>query len=1617
MAFPCHYVPVQDNGSDSMLPFLDEACDFIHQHRKMGSVLVHCKGGINRSPCLLVAYLMKYEDLSLGEALSLVAAARPAAHCPSNFRKDLQSFAAQLRPETAPPSAPSGNLSLFLNGERVGRFVSAIDPIEVMAPLYGMADIHVRQASEEYTVRSISLVEESQSSQGGLELTDMELKNEKTERSEEILQVEKMEVRLLLSRCIKRSRYSRLGSCWEAAEMLAQASCWLGMTEEFLTSHKVAVEQAKRASLLDAHYSVAQELFEQERRQLREDSSARAEAAQQVAETHQVEGSLVSARWNLRAFTIGPPHIRRIIQAELGRRKVGLSGSAESSGATVPGEHDGDSIGIAERVLERAMLSDSRVRSKKYQLLETQTDSLVGAFEASPSSVLWGELFTEKDAGERITGEEPPVLAKSLWKQNFTVCFLDMPGFGRSSMNMRWNIPTADWQQRDAVILAKFVNGMNFRNPVSFVGYRDSCASILRLCRDSPHLVANRRSRCPPRLVLTSGLVGFGGHIFVDPLFVMDDIFPIDPPYGAQMDWFINEKPGKQAVEMDKEFICEAQAGAKIPVQMYVKDRFANFIAGIEKAPKEVPPWALEVASTNASTALGSKALPSVDSPAGRARHFDALETVQEAAEVLSRCTTATRRDSLAQMLEAIPQAKPIKRNLPVLAALTNTQHDDGGVVGASFTETMRQTFRTGDNGGERAQRPARQISLIGMAVMKVLREWPDGKIIQAIGFSRFEANIEPQLQDVFMQCFSDVLQPQHGHKPMQQPPAFAPALALAGLRRRGRDVGKRRRAEESEDVEKQEAEVPTRWELLRFAAPLAAVSVTGPILSTIDTSFVGRCAGTLELAALGPACTVTDLIYLICSTISTAAINLYAGEDTKRKRFNATCVSVALCIGLTGAAVSTLLGRFLLQALGATPVMMGVAQKYVATRAVGLPLATIACAMYGLCVGKGDTKTPLIVTVYLSAVLNVFFDWLLCAVIPWGAAGAAWATVAAQVGSFVAYFTIMRRKKQLPLPSLNEIWITVFAFFALCADPMAAATSTKLPPFVLRRCRRSAELFCSRGASTAAGVGVAGGLLGAALLYFGAGAFTQDARVIQGAKIGVLPFVLSLGTGVIVRIVVCQNSLVVHGDLSFYVVAQVCLSGLFFLGLTLLAGRCEIGSLSAYRSMMMATFSFYVASLCTYGARVAKCTTLRELDLSDNHLGSKAVAKVLQAGRDNLQILDLSRNRLGDEGARALADALGKGPSSGYSLTVLRLRGNGISDDGGESLAEALMSVTTLLEFDFAENQISVQTAALLFRATCAAKVLKRLNLDSNLPWPTSENCEMLVAAFTDQLCGHQAVPSLELVSLRRCKMHSTGAVKLFHSVASNTTLRKLNVACNGLRQGAAPAIAAALATTGLEVLDLRDNRLGAFDALGLAFQQVFAPEHPHATGDFPLAEETHAPKHRENDNLRSLELRLYHNPLLGDLGAQALSDLLATPSGTSITHLNLAACGIGDAGCQALMQAVGDYKILKTLDLSCNGLGDDSASSVAEVLSQRDCELEKLMLSMNAMSSYGISELMDGDALACLAELQYWLVSRNVDGCLREVDVASQDAGPAKTQFIDEGMSKVKSKFVGLR
>jgi len=91
-----HHVSIEDDGMASMLPFFEVACNFIHEQRQIGAVLVHCKGGISRSPTMIIAYLMRHEHLSLTDAMEVCCLARPAARPRATFLADLESYELHL---------------------------------------------------------------------------------------------------------------------------------------------------------------------------------------------------------------------------------------------------------------------------------------------------------------------------------------------------------------------------------------------------------------------------------------------------------------------------------------------------------------------------------------------------------------------------------------------------------------------------------------------------------------------------------------------------------------------------------------------------------------------------------------------------------------------------------------------------------------------------------------------------------------------------------------------------------------------------------------------------------------------------------------------------------------------------------------------------------------------------------------------------------------------------------------------------------------------------------------------------------------------------------------------------------------------------------------------------------------------------------------------------------------------------------------------------------------------------------------------------------------------------------------------------------------------------------
>jgi len=60
-------LPLTDSEDCKISKYFDDASDFINEHRKSGSILIHCQKGQSRSVTLIFSYLIKNEGMSLSE--------------------------------------------------------------------------------------------------------------------------------------------------------------------------------------------------------------------------------------------------------------------------------------------------------------------------------------------------------------------------------------------------------------------------------------------------------------------------------------------------------------------------------------------------------------------------------------------------------------------------------------------------------------------------------------------------------------------------------------------------------------------------------------------------------------------------------------------------------------------------------------------------------------------------------------------------------------------------------------------------------------------------------------------------------------------------------------------------------------------------------------------------------------------------------------------------------------------------------------------------------------------------------------------------------------------------------------------------------------------------------------------------------------------------------------------------------------------------------------------------------------------------------------------------------------------------------------------------------------
>ena len=280
-----------------------------------------------------------------------------------------------------------------------------------------------------------------------------------------------------------------------------------------------------------------------------------------------------------------------------------------------------------------------------------------------------------------------------------------------------------------------------------------------------------------------------------------------------------------------------------------------------------------------------------------------------------------------------------------------------------------------------------------------------------------------------------------------------------------------------------------------------------------------------------------------------------------------------------------------------------------------------------------------------------------------------------------------------------------------------------------------------------------------------------------------------------------------------------------------------------------------------------------------------------------SLQVLDLSRNKISDIGALAISDCLKKN----LPLLKLQLRGNEITDAGIQLIAEALQVNTKLRLLDISMNKIHNQG----------------------------------VVAVSESLMLNTTLVVLEMMQI---EITSEGAEKIRDVICANKTLKVLNITYTSMPNDLAIVISSGLKhNTVLEVLSLSWNK----------FQH-----------GFDLC--------RKATKLAGWR---YHN--IGDTGACVISDFLTDNS--TVETLDLSHSNIAINGTVAIAKCVKENKTLKELILSKNNITCKGAKKISESL-QINKSIQKLDMSDNDIGDDGAVAISEG------VEMNSYLVYLNL-------------------------------------
>lgn len=267
--------------------------------------------------------------------------------------------------------------------------------------------------------------------------------------------------------------------------------------------------------------------------------------------------------------------------------------------------------------------------------------------------------------------------------------------------------------------------------------------------------------------------------------------------------------------------------------------------------------------------------------------------------------------------------------------------------------------------------------------------------------------------------------------------------------------------------------------ELFAFALPALGGLAIDPLVSLVDTAFVGR-LGATSLAALGVNTSLFSLAFfgfnfLAYTTTPMISAALGRGQRQRAGELTVQALFLALLLGVLVAALLNVLTIPLLRMMGASGELLPAAATYLRIRALAAPALLMLTASRGILYGHGDASTVLRIVAVLNAV-NIVLDPLFIFTFGWGLAGAAWATTLAQYTGALLFVRLFLRDEikdrrfniQWHVPTLDTLrpfiksgsLLTLRTLALIFTMTLAAAVATRVGVLAIAAHQVAAQLW-----------------------------------------------------------------------------------------------------------------------------------------------------------------------------------------------------------------------------------------------------------------------------------------------------------------------------------------------------------------------------------------------------------------------------------------------------------------------------------------------------------------------------------------------------------------------------